>query len=92
MNLQVLGVYDKKAKCYAQPFFQGNLDLGVRALAAAVNSEGTALYHHPEDFALFHLGTYNDETGAFNTPVQPVHVAEAINLKKENYSVQSKVA
>lgn len=79
-----MAVYDKKAKCFAQPFFTAHVDVGTRSFAAAAASSGTAVYHHPEDFALFLLGIFNDENGLFNLTAQPVHVAEAINLKKDS--------
>lgn len=82
MNLHVMAVYDKKGRCYAQPFFSAHPDVGLRSFAAAVNTPSSAPSHNPEDFSLFLLGTFNDDTGRFNLTENPVVVAEAINLKR----------
>ncbi|WNK13123.1 MAG: nonstructural protein [Microvirus sp.] len=83
---QVCSVYDSASRLYGQPFF-------VPAVAAAVRSVGdeanradkdNALYQHPEDFSLFHLGSFDDSEGCFS-PVgegefSPVLVARVKDL------------
>jgi len=82
MILQAMAAYDKKARAFMTPFFVAHVDLGVRALAAAVNQAGAPIAAFPEDYALYHLGTFNDESAVFALLGQPLHVAEALQFKK----------
>lgn len=81
MIKQVMASYDKKAKCYAHPFYVGHLEVGLRAFEDAANLPDHNVCKHPEDYALFHLGSFDDESGMFKLFPQPIHIAEAINLK-----------
>lgn len=92
MHLHVLAAYDKKAKAFLTPFFVPTVAVGVRSFTEAANNPQQQVCKFPEDFSLFLLGTFSDEDGHFNLTAQPTHVAEAINLKRENFGVQSKVA
>lgn len=69
----VMSVFDSASRLFGQPFF-------VPATAAAVRSVGdetnraaadNALYQHPEDFELYHIGDYDDVSGAL-IPISPV--------------------
>lgn len=94
MILQIMAVHDSKARCFMVPFFVSHVDVGLRTFAGAVNEEEkqTQLAQHPDDFTLYHLGSYNDENGAFLVSAQPVHVAFANDVKKGVRNVQHKVA
>lgn len=88
MILQVMAAYDKKARAYLQPFYSSHADVALRSFRQAANQPGHQVCEHPEDFALFHLGTFSDDTAMFTLHQNPVHVAEAINLKKGAVDVQ----
>lgn len=82
MKTVVMAAYDKKARAFLNPFYSTHIDVGVRAFAQAANTTEHQVYLHPEDFALYQLGTFNDENGAFELLGTPVHIAEALSLKK----------
>lgn len=96
MILQVLVAYDSKAHAYCKPFYVSHVDLGIRAFMAAANTPGQELHEHPEDFTLFHIGSFNDENARFLLLVEPLQVAYAANAKKiyklEMSDVPAKVA
>jgi len=91
MILQVMAVYDKKARAYLTPFFVSHIDIATRSFKQASNTAGHQVNAHPEDFALWHLGTFNDENAVFKLCMVPVHIAEAAQLKGV-ISVQNEVA
>lgn len=82
MILKVLAAFDKKARAFCYPFFVPHVDVGLRSFEAAVNGANTVVASHPEDYALFLLGSWNDENGLFELESIPIHVAEAIQLKR----------
>jgi len=64
MKLNIYSIYDDTAKAFMQPFFLHNHALAVRAFTDQVNSETpNSLSLHPEQFTLYHVGEFNDETG-----------------------------
>ena len=71
MIVQVFSVFDSKAGSFAQPFFSHTLVTGKRAFADACADPSTMLSRHPSDFALFHLGSFDDQSGFFDALVAP---------------------
>ena len=64
MKLNIYSIYDQAAKAYTSPFFMHNHGLAIRAFSDQVNSQTeNQIQKHPEQFTLFHIGEYNDETG-----------------------------
>lgn len=68
MKLGVYSVYDSAAKCYGPPFLGQRDAIAIRGFTDAVNNGrgGNDLTAHPEDFALFRLGEFDDSTGLFS--------------------------
>lgn len=92
MILQVIAAFDKKARAFMQPFYAAHVDVAIRSFGQAANTAEHQVHNHPEDFALYYLGTFNDENAQFTLAAQPQHLAEAIQLKKGALDVQSKGA
>lgn len=80
MILTVCALFDMKARAFASPFVVAHLDLAKRALKEAVNIPGHSLNKWPEDFALYCLGTWNDETAEYQLHHQRQYVASALEL------------
>jgi len=55
-------VYDTKAKIYLPPFTFKTQAEALRAFGDSVNQEEHPFNKHPEDYILFHLGQYDDNT------------------------------
>lgn len=86
MNIQMMALFDKKARAFKTPWFAAHVELGVRAVAdAANNAPEMDIYKFPEDFSVYHLGTFNDENGQMILAAQPIIVCEALSLKKESH-------
>jgi len=85
MKRFVFAARDAAAKLYGQPFFSVSEQTAIREFGAAVRSPGTpdapnTLHTHAEDFILYELGTFDDETGSFDSHA-PRQVARAVELK-----------
>ena len=85
MELQIYAIRDQKGACYLSPFYKKTPGEAQRDFQSAVNDnrENNMFSKYPEDFDLFHLGTYCDQTGKITPLSTPAHVVKAIDVKKE---------
>lgn len=82
MKLFIVAVRDSAAGCFSPPQVVGAQQQAVRGLADQVNSaNGGIVAEHPEDFELYHVGFYDDQTGAV-TPAEASLIARAKDLVK----------
>lgn len=91
MKLQVMCVYDSKARAFLLPFYCSQVAVGVRSFVEAANTETHQMCQHPEDFTLFHLGTFDDDNATFDFLHPSVNLGLAAQYKEGRY-VQSKAA
>lgn len=91
MKLQVMCAYDSKARAFLMPFYTSQVAVGVRSFAEAANTPTHQMYHHPEDFTLFHLGTFDDDNATFEFLQPYVNLGLAAQYK-EGRNVQPKAA
>lgn len=71
MKKQIVAVYDSKAKAFMDPIHVPNIGIAQRSFKIAVNDPTTYIAQSPEDYTLFHLGGWDDETSnydLFSTP------------------------
>lgn len=65
MIQNVFAVYDSKASAYLTPFFLPTTPMAVRVFSECANSTDHQFGRHPEDYTLWHLGTFDDNTCEF---------------------------
>lgn len=82
MKQDVFSIYDHKAKAYSQPFHMVNEALAIRAFTANVNNPESAISTNPEDFTLYKLGSFDDNSGIFDS-MEPQPIIKAIQVKEE---------
>lgn len=72
-------VKDTAAEAYLPPFFMQSRGAALRAFADAVKDPQHQFAKHPEDYFLFEMGTFDEQTGIF-TPYETLEsVARAID-------------
>lgn len=81
-EMQIYAVYDKKSVAFAPPFYYHQKGQALRAFEDAVNDPQSPLNKHPEDFQMFHLGSWNENLGIISPLPNPVPIEEALNVKK----------
>lgn len=82
MEMQIFSIYDEKAKTFNTPFFQHQIGQALRAFSDAVSDVKTTLHNHPEDFRLYHIGVYNDDTSLIESFNEPRVIASATDYKR----------
>ena len=77
MLLQVFTVFDSKAETYLPPFYMPALGAALRSFADTCNDPSHAFNKHPSDYALFHLGSFDDSHASFDSFTTPVSLGLA---------------
>ena len=82
MKYIVLSVRDVKAGVFSQPFYAPTLQHGIRSFldAASRDADDNMMRKHPEDFQLYHLGSFDDCVGGFESIGTPQLVSSASEI------------
>jgi len=80
MQLSVFSIKDKKANLFNQPFAVRTAAEAMRSVAQAAQDAQTSLGSFPEDFALYLVAHFDDDTGVMHVPKEPTRIEEISNL------------
>lgn len=72
MLLEMFSIYDSKVGAYMTPQFLHSIGQATRWFSDILKDESSPIAKHPEDYTLFHLGSYED-TNALFTPLPTPH-------------------
>lgn len=64
-------IYDSKAETYSKPFHMLNDSLALRSCTDLANDPNSELNRHPEDFTLFLIGEWDDNSCEFEIRESP---------------------
>jgi len=79
-------VYDSAAQIYNKPFYLINDQVAMRAAQDLIDDQNTDIARHPEQFSMFKIGIYDDETALFtilDTPINLVRFHELTPKQKQ---------
>lgn len=81
--LQICCVFDSAANMFNRPFYVPHIAMATRSFRDQVNKpdETNELYRHPEDFALYSLGQFEEETATFELHARPELIIRAKDIK-----------
>jgi len=68
MELFICSVFDRKAEAFMAIFTVQGLGQAIRSFEDACGDPQHEFAKHPEDFILFCLGSYDQETGELKVP------------------------
>jgi hypothetical protein len=73
MKLIICTVKDRAADAYGRPMFVPSTGVAIRSFSDEINRNNAEnqLYNHPDDFDLYELGEFDDNTGLFSLHEQP---------------------
>ena len=83
MILTIVSIYDRAAGAYSRPAFVPGRGPAIRSFGDEVKrvAPDNEIQRHPGDFELHQLGTWDDNTGEFNTQ-RPERIALANDFKE----------
>lgn len=78
----MVSVRDVKAKIFHNPFYANSEGFAFRAISDEIKrgGEGNLLADHPEDFQLWQVGLFDDESGQVVAEAQAKLLAECSTL------------
>lgn len=76
---RIFAVRDAKAEMYLHPVPSQTVSTAIRQFRDAAQDEKSQFFLHPEDFALYWIGSFDQETGHL-IPMTPIQVAHALDF------------
>jgi hypothetical protein len=85
MELKAYAVHDGKGKYFGLPFFMQNAGMATRAFSDLVNDPQSSINRHPEDYVLYEIGKYDDQTAILEpkTPLELIATANQFKTQPE---------
>lgn len=80
MIKRIYAVHDSATKVFGLPFYAIRPEQAVRDFTYAANDPQTEIYRYANDYSLYFLGTFDDETGQI-IHSRPEHVVNAFAVK-----------
>lgn len=81
MLLKAFSIRDTKAEVFNTPFFQKTHGEAERAFKRLTADQQSMIAQYPEDYDLYYIGEYDDQTGKLITIDSPQHLVKAVQLK-----------
>ncbi len=76
MTVEAFAILDMVAEQYMEPFFTINAQTALRGFSMHCAEDGHQFNKFPEDYALYHVGSWNGSDGVF-TPLEPRKIGQA---------------
>lgn len=64
----VCAVKDRAIDAYNRPFTVPTIGAAIRSFTDEVNRKDSEMFAHPEDYDLYDMGTWDDQTGTYLSP------------------------
>lgn len=66
--LTIVAVKDRAVDAFNRPFYVPTIGAATRSFTDEVNRNESEMQAHPEDYDLYDMGTFCDQTGTFLPP------------------------
>lgn len=83
MQLKAFSIRDAKSEVFNTPFFQKTHGEAERTFRQLVTNSESMPGKYPEDYDLYYLGEYDDQTGLLASLPTPQHLIKAVQLKMQ---------
>lgn len=79
-TVQLYAIRDAKTEAYMPPYQAVSHGEAIRQFSDVCKNPDTMLNRHPADFALFHIGAFNSESGALVPVTQVLQLSSALEF------------
>lgn len=79
----VCAVRDRAIDGFMMPFCAPTGAMAIRSFADEVNKPDGPMYSHPDDYELYQLGFFDEESGEFENKKQMLSIAKNVLKPKE---------
>ena len=87
MRVQLFSIFDTKSRVYLAPFVARSAVDATRQISASFRDpqmRETPVGQHPDDFELFAVGGFDDETGEISPLQSKIFIANLGNLRDDS--------
>lgn len=85
MLTKLYSIRDQKAEIFNVPFMKKTHGEAERDFKSLCNDPQSTVSKYPEDFDLYYIGDYDDNTGKIMPLDTPQHVVKAIQMVEQNH-------
>lgn len=86
MLIKMYAVRDSQSELFTPPMIFATTRDALDAFIVAVNDPKNKMSQHPEDYAFYEIGTYDDQIALLESFEQPKRIALAIEHQKPKQS------
>ena len=79
MKMIICSVYDSATEAYMRPFAAQSEGQAIRSFEDETNKQGSEINAHPEDYALFKVADWNDNTATVVSDIKCLRRAHEVN-------------
>jgi len=76
-------IFDKATQAYMRPFQAPTVGAAMRSFEDDVRNPESPANAHPEDYALFQIATFDDQSGLMQ-PIEPICLRRAHEINQGN--------
>lgn len=91
MKSEKFAIHDSKVAAFITPFFSPTVASAIRDFTTACNTETSQFNQHAGDYTLFHLGTFDHESGKTVELQTSVNLGLAITFIKNDIARPSQM-
>lgn len=89
MKQRIYAIFDSKAGIYSQPHLFINDNIAKRGWIATACDPSTVFSQNPEDYTMFHLGEFDDETGEVSPAVHKTSLGTALEVQAIGFKMMA---
>jgi len=78
--LQAFAILDVKAAAYGLPFFLDTVGIALRSFSDVCADQRSVISKHPQDYSMYHIGTFDPCSSQLTSLPQPVFVCSALQM------------
>lgn len=80
MKYAVCAVKDRAVNAYNRPIYVPTVGVAIRSFTDEVNRQDSELRNHPEDYDLYEIGQWDDETAIYTSLEVPRVITRAQDI------------
>lgn len=88
MQVKMYSIRDAKGEIFNPPFYKGTHGEAERDFDKLCRDEKSMPYQYPEDYDLYYLGIYDDQTGRIESLATPQHIVKAAVVRDRQKNIQ----
>ncbi len=87
MNTELFSVFDQAVDRFMDPFVAPTIDFAIRGFSEVCRDAGHQFNKHPEDYALYHVGSFIPDTGVL-VPINAHKIAMASSFVNDGLNLE----